>query len=308
VTLVISVATPGYGLHVSDRLVSKADAPYDAYANKTVVFRATDGLVVLGYTGAAFLDGIPTDTWIADVVSGGLCADAGGAIMYGAFPLRDTGSTLAELSRRLRVGRIFEVLHGAVCATGWQWNARRARAHCRPVLWILDRGSGALQWHQQMPRHLLERRAEFRMKPIGNWPLGDKAWRDLKSKVGEAGPDVDLVEEMIVNSIGAASEKRPGSIGRHCMSVVVKPGAGYPNARVRFIPAAAHLGQAFGQDVEVAFTPWMVAPDAIHAPALTVGGLNCEQGLLTYAIEAPEVPGDQALKGAFQTQERPPPR
>jgi hypothetical protein len=108
VTLVISVATPGYGLHVSDRLVSKAGAPYDAYANKTIVFRATDGVVVFGYTGSAFLDGIPTDTWIADVVSGGVCADSAGAIMHGTFPIRDTGSTLAELSQRLRAGRIFE--------------------------------------------------------------------------------------------------------------------------------------------------------------------------------------------------------
>jgi hypothetical protein len=305
VTLVISVATPGCALHVSDRLVSKAGAPYDAYANKTIVFRATDGLVAIGYTGAAFLDGIPTDTWIADVVSGGVCAGLDGAIMHGTFPIRDTGSTLAELSQRLRASLVFEALHGVVCATGWQWNARRKRAYCRPVLWVLNRDSGALRWRQYMPRHLPERRTQFRMFWIGDWPLGDEAWSDLVTSVGAAGPDVDLVEDMIVNRIREASEQRVGSIGGHCMSVVVKPGAGYPNARVRFLPATPHFARAFDQDVDVAFTPWMVAPDAIHAPALTVSGLNCGQGLLTYAIEAPDVPDEQILKGAFQTQRRP---
>ena len=209
-TLVISVATPGYGLHVSDRLVSRAGAPYDALSNKTVVFRATDGLIVLGYTGAAFLDKIPTDTWIADVVSGGMCADADGAIMHGTFPIRDTGSTLAELSQRLRTGRIFDVLHGAVCATGWQWNARRAHAYCRPVLWVLNRDSGALRWCQYMPRHLPERKTEFRIFWIGDWPLGDEAWSDLVTRAGAAGPDVELVEDLIVTTIRQASERRSG--------------------------------------------------------------------------------------------------
>jgi hypothetical protein len=57
--------------------------------------------------------------------------------------------------------------------------------------------------------------------------------------------------------------------------------------------------------VEVAYSPWMVAPDAIHAPAVLVGGMSCEQGFLTYSMDAPPVPDDQTLKGAFQSQERP---
>ena len=49
----------------------------------------------------------------------------------------------------------------------------------------------------------------------------------------------------------------------------------------------------------------MIAPDAIHAPAVMIGGLQCEQGLLNYRFEAPPVPEDQQLKAAFQTQPRP---
>lgn len=72
-TLVLAVATPAYPLHVSDRLVSKGGMPHDPVANKSVVFRATDGLLAFGYTGPAFLEGVPMDTWVADALSGGSC-------------------------------------------------------------------------------------------------------------------------------------------------------------------------------------------------------------------------------------------
>ena len=163
VTLTLSLATPAYGLHVSDRLVSKAGAPHDPLANKTVVFRATDGLVALGYTGPAFLKCVPTDAWIADVLSDGSCTGVQASIMHGAFPIRDLGSSLASLSQRLRARRSFKALGGEICGTGWQWNARRTHTFARPVLWLLHRGSDALRWTQLMPRHLPERRTQFRI-------------------------------------------------------------------------------------------------------------------------------------------------
>jgi hypothetical protein len=124
--------------------------------------------------------------------------------------------------------------------------------------------------------------------------------------VGGAGEDVGRVETLLVEAIRKASAAKPGSIGPHCMSVLLRPGL-TPNALVRFIPQVPHRGRAISQEVEVAYSPWMVAPDAIHAPAVLVGGLASDQGLLTYSMEAPPVPHDQNLKAAFQAQERPRP-
>jgi hypothetical protein len=126
------------------------------------------------------------------------------------------------------------------------------------------------------------------------------------ARVGEAGPNWRAVEDLLVDAIRQASAAKPGTIGSHCMSVMLRP-AGFPHALVRFVPATPHLGSAFGQAVEVAYTPWMVSPDALHSPAALVGGLSCEQGLLTYVMEAPPVPDEQTLKAAFQTQGRAPP-
>jgi hypothetical protein len=88
-TLILSVATPACALHVGDRLVSKDEEPHDPLANKSVVFRATDGLLAFGYTGLAFLEDVPTDTWIADVLSGGCCVGDVGAVRHAEFPVRD---------------------------------------------------------------------------------------------------------------------------------------------------------------------------------------------------------------------------
>lgn len=302
-TLVLSVATPVYALHVSDRVVSKGGAPYDALANKCVVLRATDGLLAFGYTGAASLDELPTDTWIANILSNGSCKNHIGALAYGDFPVRDVGSSLRALHHRLRGKPQFTNFGGEINAVGWQWNRKRQRAPVRNVLWQLHRGSGTLRWQQTVPRHIPERKTTFRMVPTGDWALSTERWQLLLNQVASAEANWQLVENMLVDAIREASERKPGTIGSHCMSILLRPWK-FPNALVRFIPHAPHTGTALGQQVEVAYSPWMVAPDAIHAPAVLVGGLTCEQGLLTYTIEAPQAPEEQNLKGAFQSQGR----
>jgi hypothetical protein len=303
-TLILTVATPAYALQVGDRLVSRGGRPHDPLSNKSVVFRGADGLLAFGYTGPAFLDGVPTDTWIADVLSGGSCADHTGAVAYGAFPIRDVGTTLRTLCRRLRAQPSFQRLGGEVGAVGWQWDGRRSRSPVRDVLWVLHSGSGALRWEQLVPRHIPERKQVFRMVWTGDWPLGDDTWRELLNRVGVAGPDWEGVETLLVGAIRRASGQRPGTIGRHCMSTLLRPWHS-PNALIRFIPETAHRGTAFEQVVEVAYTPWLVAADAVHAPTVLVGGLSTEQGLLTYSMEAAPVPETQILKGALQSQHRP---
>ena len=142
------------------------------------------------------------------------------------------------------------------------------------------------------------------MVATGDWPLDAEDWQQLLDQVGGAGEDWEAVESVLVAAIRQASKRKPGTIGSHCMSILLRPWR-VPSARINSIPHSAHQGTAFQQGVEVAYSPWMVAADAIHAPAVLVGGLASEQGLLTYSMEAPPVPDAQTLKGAFQSQRRP---
>jgi hypothetical protein len=302
-TLVIATATPVYALHVSDRLVSKGGSPHDPLANKTVVFRATDGLLAFGYTGPAYIGGVPTDTWIAESVAGKSLTGETGALTFGTFPVRDVGTSLSRLCQRLRAVRPWRRMNGEISAVGWQWDGKRERALCRQVLWVLHWGSGKLQWQQIVPRHIPERKKVFRMVHNGAWPLGNARWRELLDQVGAAGEDVEQVESLLVDAIREASAQKPSIVGPHCMSALVRPWQN-PNALIRFIPATAHEAESFGQTVEVAYSAWMVAPDAIHAPAVHIGGWTSAQGLLTYEMNTPSIPDDQILKGTLQTQHR----
>ena len=64
--------------HVSDRLLTQSvgttENPryqeFDPLSNKTVVLRTPDAFVVFGYSGRAYLDGMPTDSWIAQSLMG----------------------------------------------------------------------------------------------------------------------------------------------------------------------------------------------------------------------------------------------
>lgn len=215
----------------------------------------------------------------------------------GTFPVRDVGTTLSLLCQRLRADNQFRRL-GEISAVGWQWDGKRDRARVRQVLWVLHRGSGELRWQQIVPRHLPERKKVFRMVHTGQWPLGAEAWQRLLDQVAVAGRDVERVESVLVDAIRDASALRSGTIGSHCMSVLLRPWQ-HPHALIRFLPHATHKTEAFGQVVEVAYSPWMVAPDAIHAPAVHTGGWTCAQGHLTYEMNSPPIPDDQRLKGAF---------
>jgi hypothetical protein len=71
-TLVIAFSTVNDSFIVSDRMVSlsrrngKFAGEHDSASNKAVVYIADDGVLALGYTGSAYVHGIPTDKFIAE--------------------------------------------------------------------------------------------------------------------------------------------------------------------------------------------------------------------------------------------------
>lgn len=72
-TLILTHLSAGYpyALQVTDRLVTKGGSPFDPLANKNIVYVARNAIVSIAYTGLAYIDGIPTDVWIAERLVGG---------------------------------------------------------------------------------------------------------------------------------------------------------------------------------------------------------------------------------------------
>ena len=66
-TLNLTLLTTTYVMQVSDRRLTDllSGGEFDAVANKNVVYLARDGIFTICYSGPAYLEGVPTDTWIA---------------------------------------------------------------------------------------------------------------------------------------------------------------------------------------------------------------------------------------------------
>src|SRR5215216_6024666 len=89
-TLVLSLANSRrYVLQVSDRLLTLTGGgqEFDPMSNKSLVYFARDALVVIGYSGLAYIDRTSTDEWIAQVVTDVVFPQTGerrGALRFGS--------------------------------------------------------------------------------------------------------------------------------------------------------------------------------------------------------------------------------
>ena len=141
VTSVLSLATPAFAVHVADRQLSLAGASWDRAANKTVVFGASDAVVVIGYTGVAFVRGKPTDHWIVEKLLGHEVEAA--ALSLGTAQAIDVGQALRRLEHALNneVAQSWKRAGTAVVACGFQWHRRdpsRVLQTRRPVLYSAE--------------------------------------------------------------------------------------------------------------------------------------------------------------------------
>src|SRR3546814_12380094 len=106
-TLVLTAMTPRYVVKAADRLLTKGAAVHDAMANKTIIYSTRDGVMVLSYSGIAYLSRQPMDEWIAEQLWG----DAIGSGPYGCGPVammmgqRPNTWKIAQTNDVLRTGR-----------------------------------------------------------------------------------------------------------------------------------------------------------------------------------------------------------
>jgi hypothetical protein len=90
VTLVLTAVAPNFVVQVSDRLVTDAGSGkvLDPVTNKTVIYLARNAHVTIGYSGLAYIEGITTDRWIAQILRDQDLEQPGGRglMMMGAAP------------------------------------------------------------------------------------------------------------------------------------------------------------------------------------------------------------------------------
>jgi hypothetical protein len=316
VTLLLGYTSYHLVAQVTDRLVSRAGVEFDPVSNKTIVYEAQNGLVIMSYTGLAYLENITTDTFIAEKLSG--------------FPLsqQEIVPTMITGMRAecLYVGPMLEQLRGHLAdafatrvrpidlasgftlfVNGWQWGRRK---HPRPIAAYLTKapGSAHVELRYVQTRHL-GRGFLFSGAPQVNVDPSDT---DFAMSELALARDVDDVERTLVATIGRVSGRIPGYVGADCLSVAIPPPA-MRRLRVRFIPAidrrmavAGPTGQHWAA-FPAAFSPFLIGRGGTHCPSIFAGRGTFTKGLgRTLAVlQTPTIPAGSPLMAINSGQRRP---
>ena len=275
-TQIFGVVTMQHVFHVSDRLLSQntvsGTVPFDRNSNKTIIFRATDALAVVSYTGRAYLNHIPTDTFIAQSLLGHPLSDAGGIILLGRLTSwtdigrsverlrQDLNETFRSLPEEQRINDF------QVSVLGWRHKRSRNRG-ITPVIWELKRPLGELN-------------AEFKIHRYQRWWNWNKAfvlsmipevshsivdWMRFQIRT-HGGKSPDEIKRILVEGIRRCAEECPSTVGYSCLQVHLTP-IGSPQARIRYF-SDVRQPNVFPEKV-YGYSPWIVAPSVVAiAPAV----------------------------------------
>jgi hypothetical protein len=265
-TLVVTALARGlFTFQVTDRLVSTLQssgtlADYEVTANKSLVIALQDSLFVIGYTGLAYIESRPTDQWLAETITE---MD----LTTGAFipcPMRPVGH-IEQAAQRIRaaldsafsrVPTRNRIPH-TVAIGGLQ---RRRRGVFRPLLWTIS-NSAADRSRFQLVRENLELvrwSSAFVTSVEPSMPTAAlEAMRTNLRAYGEESPN--RFEEILVAGVRDAAKTQPG-VSEDCMAVRVWPVPGGVEVE------AKHFADSGGRGA-VGYSPWLISPGWINAPA-----------------------------------------
>lgn len=292
-TLVLSFACHGIAVQVADRLVSQQRgrfiSPLDQLANKLLIYRARDAIVSIGYAGQAFICNIPTDEWIAQLISG--VPDPRGPEDMGGVRLGRTPNNwnIGKAVRRIRDELPNHIAPGQiiyVCVVGHQINRR---GFVCPFLCEMALQQNHVYSFYQSPRHW--GKGTGCVSSIGV-EIGDQERKRIVNHLRNADPP--LTHDEIASFLTAAIRKheQPG-VGPHTSAVILPFPGGAP-VRSKFFANTPHhiLLRSSETDLrlETSYSPWVIGPGILKAPTADVGGMNFNTGGIEIECEGSRPP------------------
>lgn len=324
-TLHLTALTPTYVLQVSDRRLTRLDTRQTyPLANKNVVFAASDGIVTIGYTGPAYLEGVPTDTWIACKLASEdhrPFRDGKGPGMrvhYGR-PQNESWPTVEQAVELLRQQtevvsarlRGDEVMRHQIQIAGWQSHDDGFRL----VSWTVENSDAKLR--------VFVKEADDLEKPFLMSSIPDSALSsdeveqfNLWDSLWPQGECMKSLVE-IVRYVSKRGGPR-GPVGPDCMAILLPNPDEEKKCYFRYEPVtegrADFLADGRSSEVPAAFSPWLVGPGLHAPPAILTGGNFPFPRLGDYEIVgyAPPIPeggirsgkSGRRHRGGFFTQKR----
>ncbi len=285
-TLVISFATPAYAIQVSDRLVTQRiqhrTQVFDAYSNKAVLYGAKDAFAAIGYSGPAYIEGLNTDRWIAELLYGGSPFPTGEMIGIKSGPAPqhvDIGRALELIRNRLealfqsRPATYRPNLPLSVIVAGWKWKVGETRIWPFLAKIAADRTTPVTFRTTFTNRYWGWETGAYAFDAIGS--SAEHAKRTIKTKLAKMTRlYTDDCENLLIDVIREASQKDE-RVGQDCMSVLMDPRRD-PFGVVRYQPKLPTFGEVTLSDtrhkVPLAFWPWVVLSSLLVPPQAQTGG------------------------------------
>jgi hypothetical protein len=254
--------------HASDRLLSvpvtrkNPDGAHDIRSNKTVIVVGADCWIVLGYSRLAYLDGKPTDQYIAEAISGVDDLSQGGLHLRRQPPGLHYREITNRIGRAIKDGYARatpgERRYGIeVLGVGVQnkWKPRGLPINIRHVAFHTEIDGGGNFLHEELaPRNLPW--MQFLHWGIGSLDenVPEVMRQRLRASVG--GPDAfrDIMAQAV-----AETGRNSTVVGEDVMSVILDP-------IEQTITTHFHPADPAAQPRGVA-TPWILALGQLWAPS-----------------------------------------
>lgn len=316
-TLVLTLAHPNYVVQVADRRVTTDGVVFDSASNKSLIYLARNAIVTIGYCGLAYLQGIPTDEWIAQTLWGeellrredgrlaGMCFAAG------RQGIDDIGRSIDQLRKSVQAAlqeeqAPLELRSLQIICAGWQWRRRGRRVIWRPILNIIrsQQKRGAVHCEADgVPRHWHYERSDEGRLPFIVLPLPfheEVFPGSISGLLTRLKPIVHRPEEsrkILIEYIQQQAVRDP-TVGKDCMSVYVKP----PNIGVveaSYISVDVEPLVVLNEKQRVgSFSPWIIGPSSYHAPQVSTGKSEAGLGPYTVQLQGPP-PSNSPKNGLF---------
>jgi hypothetical protein len=282
-TTILTFSCNAFILQVSDRLISAESGgirkKFDELSNKAIVYRARNAIVSIGYGGPAYLQGMPTDEWIAERLFGEPlprarddrpCMRTGRSRSF--WP--DFGWAIRQLRMELESVPPDTVGLTIICA-GWQC----VRSRARPIIVELKRhpNSSSVQINEA-PRWLP--RSDFVLHEIGGY-LDPQGSNSVMQRLKSA-DSPDAIEDIFVETIRQIATTNPTSVGQDLLSTFIPP-LKYGPPVIRFLPQQQHqIGIQTGAGMTVIptyYSPWLIGPGMIVPASVNAGSGDSTVGL-----------------------------
>lgn len=315
-------------MQVADRLVTTDGKKFDPASNKSLIYLAKNAIVTIGYSGLAYLDGIPTDEWIARTLWGEDLPrrDDGRAVghTFGGGQSTDIGRAIERVrsgsENALRKDRTpLKARFLQIVLAGWQWRRMGSRTVWRPILHVIssERQNGQIRcdvdslaryWHYERGLRDGKLRPPFMILPIPVTTDNPTPYMsELITRLEPVAYLPDTSRQTLVKEIRTQAASVP-TIGKDCMCIYVPPPSDSV-VEVEYIAAGWEPSiSARDKIYSASYSPWIIGRATLHAPSIILGMQEAQIGPFVVRLRGPSPPKGPGprLIAASISQKRPP--